>query len=460
MAESIQLTARVQVRVLYIVTAYARHEGDVITPWMTETIHRLRREGVTAEVLAPAYRGSGSGEVGGVRVHRFRYAPRRWEDLTHDQTAPDRVRERPAYLGLVPGYVLAGMRAAARLAVRERFDVVHVHWPIPHALFGLAARRAAGTPLVLTFHGVELTWTQRRWPVLTPLLRRFIRTADAVTANSTYTAELIRRVYDREVVRLPFGATVEAPEAGPAAGAPEPEPAPRSAEDPAPRVRPTASAEPSAPPSAPPHRAASSRSAAGPRPAPPDSACFELLFVGRLVERKGVHYLLEALARLRPGRCVHLRVVGDGPMRGALEARARELGLADRVHFDGFVSRADLARRFASCDAFVLPAIVDAKGDTEGLGVVLVEALTYGKPVIASAAGGITDVIRDGETGVLVPPADAGALAHAIEALAADPARARALGAAGRVHVEREFSWPVIIDRLVSLYRGLAARDG
>ncbi|HEX7118731.1 MAG TPA: glycosyltransferase family 4 protein [Longimicrobiales bacterium] len=445
-------------RVLYIATAYARHDDDVITPWMTETIRRLAAEGVTAEVLAPAYRGLEGGVVDGVRVHRFRYAPRRWEDLTHDQTVPDRVRDRPAYLGLVPGYVLSGMRAASRLAARGDFDVIHVHWPIPHALFGLAARRRARTPLVLTFHGVELTWTRHRWPFLTPLLRHFIRTADAVTANSSYTAGLIRSVYDREVVRVPFGATIEAPGAGAAPGAPEPEPAPRVPEDPASGVRSAASAEPSAPPPAPSHHAASSPLAAGSLPAPSDSARFELLFVGRLVERKGLHYLLEALARLRPARPVYLRVVGDGPMRAALEARTRELGLADRVLFDGFVSREALARRFAACDAFVLPAVVDAKGDTEGLGVVLVEALTYGKPVIASAAGGIVDVIRDGETGVLVPPGDAASLARAIEALVADPARGAALAAAGRAHVEREFSWPVIIDRLVSLYRGLAER--
>ncbi|HEX7049506.1 MAG TPA: glycosyltransferase family 4 protein [Longimicrobiales bacterium] len=396
-------------KILYIVSAYDRGPGDVITPWLVETIHRLRRQDVDIEVLAPAYRGLAGGGVDGVRVHRFRYAPRRWEDLTHDQTAPDRIRERPWYLGLVPGYVAAGARAAVKLASSGGFDVVHVHWPIPHAVLGLAARRATGLPLVSSFHGVELTWTRRHFPVLVPFLRHAIRTSDAVTANSSYTASMIREVYDREVLRIPFGATV-----------------------------------------------ADSADVVGTDDDGTDS--FELLFVGRLVERKGVRYLLDALARLdgRPG--VRLRVVGDGPLRPALEAHAAALGLAGRVRFDGFVSADVLARRFAACDAFVLPAVVDAKGDTEGLGVVLVEASSHGKPVIASGVGGITDVVRDGETGILVPPADAAALAAAISALAGDPARARALGAAGRAHVDREFSWPVIIERLTSLYRGLVAR--
>ncbi len=394
-------------KALYVATAYPRAPEDVITPWLGETIRRLGAAGVEVEVLAPSYRGLAGGVVEGVRVHRFRYAPRRWEDLTHDQTAPDRIRERPGYLALVPGYMAAGMAAAARLARRGGFDLVHVHWPMPHALFGLAARRAARIPLVCSFHGVELTWTRRDWPLLTPLLRYFIRTSDAVTANSTYTASMIRRVYDRPMVRIPFGTSIDVAD----------------------------------------------------RPAGGDGAgAFELLFVGRLVERKGVVHLLEALARLPASTPARLRVVGEGPLRPALERRAAELGLEGRVAFDGFVAREVLEERYRACDAFVLPAVVDAKGDTEGLGVVLVEALSYGKPVIASGVGGIVDIVRDGETGLLVPPADAGALAAAIELLAADRALARRLGRGGRALAEEEFAWPVIIARLVEVYASVVAR--
>lgn len=393
-------------KVLYVVTAFDRHESDVITPWLGETIRRLRRVGVEVDVLAPSYRGLGDQLVEGIRVHRFRYAPSAVEDMTHDETAPDRIRRRPWYLALVPGYVAAGMAAAARLVRREPFDLVHVHWPIPHAPIGFAARAAAGIPVVCSFHGVELTWTRRQLPFLRPLLRRIIRTADAVTANSSYTARLIREVHDRPVVRIPFGSTA----------------------DPLPDDTASATRE--------------------------DSDAFELLFVGRLVERKGVHYLLDALARLRDAR-VRLRVIGDGPMRAELEARARRNGVADAVVFEGFVSRERLARALGACDAFVLPAIVDTKGDTEGLGVVLIEALQHGKPVIASDAGGIPDVIRDGETGLLVPPADAPALAAAIARLAADAELRNRLGTRGRQHVEAEFGWPAIIERLVGLYRSL-----
>lgn len=397
-------------RILYIVSAYSRTDDDVITPWLSETIRRVRARGVEVEVLAPSYCGLGDQVVAGVRVHRFRYAPTRWEDLTHDQTAPDRVREKPLYLSLVPGYVVAGSVAAARLARSGRFDVLHVHWPIPHGVIGLAAKRASGLPLVSTFHGVELTWTARKMPWLRPFLRRLIRASDAVTANSSHTERLIRAEVDREVARVPFGAALEA------SGAPGP----------------------------------------GHRTSGHMGEAFRLLFVGRLVERKGLTHLLDALASLRGRRAVELDIVGDGPLREALERRAAELGLADLVRFRGFVSADDLAERFGDADAFVLPAVEDAKGDVEGLGVVLIEAQMHGLPVIASESGGIVDIVEHERTGLLVPPGDARGLASAIERLASDgPLRGR-LAAAGREHAETTFSWDAIIERLIAVYRAVA----
>ena len=400
-------------KVLYIATAYDRHAGDGITPWLVETIRRLGRRGIQVEVLAPAYRGLESGMVEGVMVHRFRYAPARLEDLTHDQTAPDRIRERPLYLGLVPGYLASASLAARRLVRRGSFDLVHVHWPLPHVVPGWAARAAGGLPLVLTFHGVEVTFARNfPLPLLVPLLRRAIRSADAVTANSTYTAGLVRSLYDRHVEIVPFGSTLpdEAPEqvSGPGASVERP----------------------------------------------------EILFVGRLVERKGVQYLIEAMPTLAERHDAHLTVVGEGPMRAELERQAADQGLGDSVTFTGFIPGDELARRLARCDVFTLPAVHDAKGDVEGLGVVVVEALNAARPVVASAAGGITDLVHDGETGLLVPPGDTAALSHAVSRVLGHPDLAQRLGEQGRAHVRAKYSWPVITDRLERLYNDLTQRNG
>ena len=401
-----------QVKVLFLVSAYPRHSGDVITPWMTELIRRLDAVGVKVEVLAPAYRGLADQDVDGVTVHRFRYAPRTLETLTHDQTAPDRIRERPAYVGLVPGYVLAGSVAAARLARSGRFDIVHAFWPLPHGLLGLVAKRASGVPLVCTFFGVELTWMRSQFPGLKRVLRAIVRGSDAVTAISSYTADQLRaEVPGAQAAVVPFGAAVAVPEV-----APEPP--------------------------------------AGARKS------FEVLFVGRLVERKGVRFLLEAIALLRREHEVRLHVVGDGPLRSDLERAAAALDLNGIAEFHGAISQAELESRFASCDAFVLPAVVDSKGDTEGLGVVLLEAMVHGKPVVASAAGGILDIVVNGRNGLLVPPEDPVRLAAALRDLARDPVRAQQLGGRGRKDAAAGFAWSVIVERLKTLYQKVASSSG
>jgi glycosyltransferase involved in cell wall biosynthesis len=398
------------VKVLYVVTAYPRWEGDVITPWLTETIRRLREVGVMVEVLAPSYRGLGDQEIDGVRVHRFRYAPAAWETLTHDQTAPDRVRERPWYLPLVPAYVIAGCLRARRLARAGGFDVVHVFWPIPHGLIGIAAKKAAGVPLVSTFFGVELTWLKSQLSFLAPLLRWIVRSSDAVTALSSYTAGQLRELVPGATAEIvPFGAAIEDPGSLPRSTAPRPD------------------------------------------------TPFDILFVGRLVERKGVHVLLEAASLLRSrGREVVVNIVGDGPERPRLERDATRLGIRASVRFHGLVSSQSLDSRMAVCDVLALPAVVDAKGDTEGLGVVLIEALLHGKPVIASGIGGIVDIVQDGDTGLLVPPNDPAALAQGLERLMSDSAWASSMAMRGQGFVRARFSWDGIIERLKHLYEEAA----
>ena len=400
-------------RVLFTVTAFARDENDVITPWLTETIERLQERNVDVEVLAPSYRGGGDHMIGRIRVHRFRYAPSRIETLTHDQTAPDRIREHPQYSALVPGYVAAGTLAARRLARTGRFDVVHSFWPLPHGIFGLAASRAGNIPLVCTFFGVELRWVRTQLPFFAPLMRTIIRHSDAITAISGHTAAEVRRlVPDAEMVMVPFGAAI-APDT-------------RTEEI---------------------------------NPLSEKGRPFRLLFVGRLVQRKGVEVLLDAIALLRAERAVHLSVVGDGPLLGGLRQRAAELGITPLVDFTGFVPAEDLSRRFSECDAFVLPAVEDAKGDVEALGVVLIEALLHGTPVIASASGGIPEIVLHEETGLLVRSGDSTELASAIRRYIDDPSFARRLALQGQQHVKARFSWDTIIGTLADTYhRVVAAR--
>ncbi|MBC7225025.1 MAG: glycosyltransferase, partial [Anaerolineae bacterium] len=193
-------------KVLYIVTSFARYEGDPHASWIVALIQHLRPRGVEVEVLAPSFRGLGDHWVQGIRVRRFRYFPARWEALTHEDGAPKKIGS-PLYAGMVVPYLVAGMAAAARLARRERYDLVHVHWPLPQALLGLAARWAHGAPLVATFYGAELLLA-RRLPALRPALRALARACDRTVAISSFTARQVEELTGVRPQVIPYGAAV------------------------------------------------------------------------------------------------------------------------------------------------------------------------------------------------------------------------------------------------------------
>lgn len=178
-----------------------------------------------------------------------------------------------------------------------------------------------------------------------------------------------------------------------------------------------------------------------------------VLVIARLVEQKGVATAVRALARVhRSHRDAVLAVLGEGPERPALEALARELDVADSVLLPGRVG--DVAAWLREAEALVHPV------RWEGFGLVLLEAMLSGKPVVATRVSSIPEIVADGETGVLVPPDDADGLAAAIESLLADPERARRLGAAGAQRAREEFSVDRMASSTLALYESVLGRRG
>jgi glycosyltransferase involved in cell wall biosynthesis len=181
-----------------------------------------------------------------------------------------------------------------------------------------------------------------------------------------------------------------------------------------------------------------------------------LVSVGRLEENKGFHVLAAALGELRApgldaGRAWRWALIGDGPYRGSIAAAIAGAGIDARVHLAGRVADAELAAWYAAADLFVHPTLY------EGSSLVTLEAMAHGKAVVATRAGGLPDKVVPGETGWLVEPGSAPALAGALaEALAAGETLAR-YGAAGRALAERAFAWPVIAAQLEALYDTLRA---
>jgi len=167
---------------------------------------------------------------------------------------------------------------------------------------------------------------------------------------------------------------------------------------------------------------------------PPHSPA-RILAAGRMVEKKGFEHLIEAMGRLDDCVC---ELAGTGPLEPVLRERAARLG--DRVVFDGWVSQGELRARMAEADVLAVPSVVARDGDRDGVPNVLLEAASVGLPVVACDAGGIGEFVVDGETGRLVPPRDARAIAAGIHAALSDLVATRRLARGARKKVEIEYN--------------------
>ncbi|MDF5722579.1 MAG: glycosyltransferase family 4 protein [Rhizonema sp. PD37] len=394
--------------ILVVSSVYPQTADDHHGAFVREAILRLQLTGAKFTVFAPSYEACKGHILDGVKVYRFRYCPKRFENLVGDG-APTKLQRQPFYLLAAASYIILGTLQLFWVCHKEKPDLLHINWPFPHGLMATPTSFLFCIPMVFSFHGAELMLSNR-FSFIVHIFRWLLPITTGVTANSSFTCGLIRKLYDGPVSIIPYGLTVEAkPPQG------------RLAKE-VPR----------------------------------------LLFVGRLDERKGLQYLLEALPLVLAKQPVCLRVVGKGILEQEIKSQCNTMNLDDVVEFLGFVSKEELAIEYARCDIFVLPAIVDSKGDTEGLGIVIIEALAHQKPVIASAVGGIVDIIESGLTGLLVPQKDPQALAQAIITVLADANGAAQMGRNGLQDVQTRFSWSRIVplwQNVFSTALGAASSD-
>ncbi|MBA3848300.1 MAG: glycosyltransferase family 4 protein, partial [Planctomycetes bacterium] len=177
-----------------------------------------------------------------------------------------------------------------------------------------------------------------------------------------------------------------------------------------------------------------------------------LIQVGQLIERKRVAVTLDALAQL--GAAAHLTVIGDGPLRGALDAQARALGIADRVDFAGHLPRATILERLRLHDVFVMTSVA------EGMSNAMVEAMAAGLPIVSTTVGGIPEMVEPDGNGYLITPGDHVALADALTALVGDAQRRECFGVRSRELVAQRFELGLITRRLRRVYAAVARRPG
>jgi glycosyltransferase involved in cell wall biosynthesis len=281
------------------------------------------------------------------------------------------------------------------------FDLIHAHQALPDGAIAAHLSRDLGVPYVVTVHGVDVHHGLSHGGAVAARTAEVLRgAAVVVTVSDTLAGKLTGYVPLDDVRVVQNGGPADIPPAEPADYLP------------------------------------------GRR---------LVLCAGRLVPNKGFEQVLQALARLQDGHNdVHCVIAGEGALRRRLTALTAELGLGDRVHFTGRLEHAKLLAMMARADVFALPSA------PEGFGLVHLEAMTQGTPVIACLDQGPADFIKDGVSGYLVPYGDVGALTGVLSRALAGPAAAAAIGEAGR-SVAATFTWERNARRMLDIYAEVVA---
>lgn len=297
------------------------------------------------------------------------------------------------------------------LARRQTFSAVHAGRVLPEGLVGLAVARLCRLPAVIYAHGEEITcW---RTPRKAQALSYTFRHADCVIANSEFTrAELLNLGVDaNRIVLINPGVDLE-------------------------RYRPDL-----------PSADLRAQLALG-------SGQKLILSVGRLHRRKGFDQVIRALPGLRQaGLDVHYAIIGIGEDREYFAGVAREAAVQQRVHFLGHVAAEDLPRWYCAADAFAMPNR-EIDGDTEGFGMVFIEAAACGCPAVAGMAGGTGAAVLDGVTGLRVDGESAAAVAEGLHRILSDDQFASQLGQGGLRRANEDFSWERVAQRTAALNPG------
>jgi glycosyltransferase involved in cell wall biosynthesis len=383
-------------RLLVVTSTFPRWQGDTEPAFVFELSRRLASD-FDVRVLAPHAKGAAHHEsIGGLDIRRYRYAPESLELLAHEGGIVPNLRRYPWRWLLVPLFFLSQYLAIRRHVKEWQPAVVHAHWLIPQGLIaGLAVgKKNASVRLLTTSHGADLFALKGRW---FERLKRFVlRRSERVTVVSDAMRQLI----------LTMGVPVDKVSIAPMG------------------VDLTEAFVPDA---------------------KTNRLSDEILFVGRLVEKKGLRHLLDALPELsiaHPG--LRLTVAGFGPEEAALREQAKSLGLSDRVSFLGPVAQATLPALYRRAAVFVAPFVMAKSGDQEGLGLVVVEAVGCGCPIVVSDLPAVRDIVGFEGERFLVGAGNSDALSKGISRVLANPVEAVLDAKYLRDELVAKFDWTAV----------------
>ena len=392
-------------KVLMLTSSYPRGDSDNSSVFLRYLATSLVQQQVDVHVLAPDHPLVNNTELDtGVKNHCFQYLPKQWQQLAYGSgILPNLKRNKLLYLQ-VPFFLTAMFISLFFLCRKIKPDVIHAHWIIPQGFIAIIVGKLLKIPVIATAHGGDA------FSLNTSLLGRLkgftLKHCHAWTSNTSATANAFgQSSHIPKPVIIPMGVDIEHFQSG-----------------------------------------------------NPDKLLEQenkkiILFVGRLVEKKGVKYLIKAFSKLplETQNTSVLWIIGDGDERMELEQQAKQLGITN-IKFWGQIQNKQLPDYYAAASIFVAPSVIDSKGDTEGQGVILLEAMASKTPIIATTVGGIPEVITHGKTGVLVPPNDSSELSTAIQGMLINKKLSDSYMANALFEVNKTYSWKTVSQQFISAF--------
>lgn len=395
------------VSVIIVSSSYPRYSGDAASVFIKHLAGALANTGISVSVVAPGPGETTNKPGNNPEVFRFRYFFPGLERLAYGSGILPNLKRNPFLWIEVPFFVLTMFLKTLVIARRLRPDVIHAHWILPQGLVALIIGFILKIPVITTAHGADAFGLNNRF--LTFLKRLVIRHSDAWTSNTDTTAASFTDTTLRANYRkVPMGVDVIKFSQGN--------------------------------PSSLRTMVAESKTV--------------ILFVGRLVKKKGVDSLIKAFSLL-PSPIKNdaiLWIIGDGDQQSLLVNLTRSLGIQNSVSFLGQIDNDSLPDYYAAADLFVGPSTTTDYGDTEGQGIVFAEAAASRLCVLATNSGGIPEVIVSGKTGILVPPDNIFELSSQMARLLSDKELRDTLANNAFRNVSNKFSWNIIADQFRDLY--------
>ncbi|MBW1690540.1 MAG: glycosyltransferase [Deltaproteobacteria bacterium] len=381
-------------RILCVTSNFPRWAGDSTTPFVLHLAQDLQKLGWQIKVLAPHAPGTASKEtLEGIQIERFRYLwPPALETICYHGGALVNLRKNRINYFKLPALIAFEYLSLLRRLKSGEYDLLHSHWILPQGFTGVLSVRPFNIPHIITVHGGDVFALQSN--LLTKFKHFTLLHANAVTVNSSATEEAVTRIAPglNELHRIPMGVS-----AGIAKGSPS-----------ANELR------------------KKYRFGNGPL----------LIFVGRVVEEKGVEDFLRSVAILLPQfPDISALIVGDGQDRLSMEKTTKALGLEDRVIFTGWVTQNLIPAYLAASDIFIGPS-----RKIEAQGLTFIEAMLTKTPVIATRVGGIVDSVKHEKTGLLVNERAPDEIAAAVERIVREPMLADRIITLGKKLADSKFS--------------------